>query len=545
VEFKTTPSPRPEKPGFGGGAGGLGLGLGGSGGDTLSDSSPSPTAEDSFGTLAPLMTESDTNLEAKIKPKFNLPLNLIQKIDNQTPVKNSNQIQHHQKEISPEKGLLGGENSKQSSSQEKMKFKLQLPAALAIGQEEMEHKTDQVIHLSTGDDSLYFALGHGDHKSSSLLFAAVNKATEAFNRTKVKRNYEWAGDSTFFAEPAIESSQFHVMKKIQILNGFTLPTETAQYRTFLTFCPTNGPITIFLEESQPSPHCPKAFLCDSQNLSVMLAPTGKNIPNILSFLLSQRYEQSPPKEPVFKEVETSVFLPLFEEEYKKNFIQTNFKVGVLHSPMEGKCGETNLYEQDTVHPDFEEFLECLGTKCRVDPNDPTQDSGGLTDAEYFYSTEYKENHFAFHVAPYISIPPEDGLHIDRVRVRKRHLGNDISVLIFQNSDQILNLDSFLSHFNNIFIIVKKVIINNQTFYSVNVIAKSTVEWFPPQLTERNLFTKKHLRKFLLAKVINGERYALNRHPAFAGRSKVRWNSTLKLFQQFEVQGEASSVFTKK
>jgi hypothetical protein len=46
-------------------------------------------------------------------------------------------------------------------------------------------------------------------------------------------------------------------------------------------------------------------------------------------------------------------------------------------------------------------------------------------------------------------------------------------------------------------------------------------------------------------VINGERYALNRHPAFAGRSKVRWNSTLKLFQQFEVQGEASSVFTKK
>jgi hypothetical protein len=77
----------------------------------------------------------------------------------------------------------------------------------------------------------------------------------------------------------------------------------------------------------------------------MLAPTGKNIPNILSFLLSQRYEQSPPKEPVFKEVETSVFLPLFEEEYKKNFIQTNFKVGVLHSPMEGKCGETNLYEQ--------------------------------------------------------------------------------------------------------------------------------------------------------------------------------------------------------
>jgi hypothetical protein len=71
-------------------------------------------------------------------------LNLIQKIDNQTPVKNSNQIQHHQKEISPEKGLLGGENSKQSSSQEKMKFKLQLPAALAIGQEEMEHKTDQV-----------------------------------------------------------------------------------------------------------------------------------------------------------------------------------------------------------------------------------------------------------------------------------------------------------------------------------------------------------------------------------------------------------------
>lgn len=67
---------------------------------------------------------------------------------------------------------------------------------------------------------------------------------------------------------------------------------------------------------------------------------------------------------------------------------------------------------DSMSADFVEFLECIGVKTRVGG---TEYAGGLTDADYFYSTKFCGNDIAFHVSPLITSQPDDPS-------RKRHIG---------------------------------------------------------------------------------------------------------------------------
>jgi hypothetical protein len=62
--------------------------------------------------------------------------------------------------------------------------------------------------------------------------------------------------------------------------------------------------------------------------------------------------------------------------------------------------------------------------------------------EYSYVTEFESNQVMFHVSQMIPQTPGDPS-------RKRHLGNDIVVIIYrdENSDDVLDVGTFRSQFN--------------------------------------------------------------------------------------------------
>jgi len=229
---------------------------------------------------------------------------------------------------------------------------------------------------------------------------------------------------------------------------------------------------------------------------------------------------------------------VFLERLQTTF-QRNFKFGVLHSSKTGTIEEKDFYASDEISADLQQFLDCIATKTKLE-NNPTY-SGNLGDAEYFYSAQFVENTIALHVGALINQTAGDP-------TRKRHIGNDICVVIFQDegSDQIVDIPSFTSKFNHLFIIVKKVTRDGELFYTTNVIGKSGVESVPPyQEPGETLFSQQTIRKFLFTKMINTERYGLSKIHSFAStRAKLRWNLMAELFHSYSLEVPRCDSFSE-
>jgi len=200
-------------------------------------------------------------------------------------------------------------------------------------------------------------------------------------------------------------------------------------------------------------------------------------------------------------------------ELEQKLFVSQFKFGVLLArDTEGKGAEVpfeegELYNTHELTPDFTEFLDCIATKTSTAT--PDIYTGGLQpiDGEYFYATTYQQNSIALHVAPLIRSKEDDPS-------RKRHIGNDIVVIIFKESQRPIDPSVFLSKFNHIFVVVTKVPTEPETTYRVEIASKSSVPYFPPRLFLGNTFKKSEFRPFFLTKLLNGERSALSRASAF-------------------------------
>ena len=58
----------------------------------------------------------------------------------------------------------------------------------------------------------------------------------------------------------------------------------------------------------------------------------------------------------------------------------------------------------------------------------------------------------FHISTYLPFSQSDEQQVER----KRHLGNDVVILVFKEGDQKFDPSSFYSEFNHVFIVVQKV-----------------------------------------------------------------------------------------
>lgn len=208
-----------------------------------------------------------------------------------------------------------------------------------------------------------------------------------------------------------------------------------------------------------------------------------------------------PKEFDFNKVSDPEINTLLSELELKTF-QTKFKFGVLYAPP-GKIGETEMYDNNTMSPNFEEFLNVIGEKVALKGFEGFR--GGLdvkTDGNgtHSYFSKFQDTEIMFHVntlIPYLENDP----------ARKRYIGNDVVVVIFKESpDDVFNPAEMRSQFNHVFVVVEKV----DSSYRVQISTKANVKPFPPYLPDPPLFPiNESFRTYFLTKLINAERATIN------------------------------------
>ncbi|XP_072222216.1 signal-induced proliferation-associated 1-like protein 1 [Leuresthes tenuis] len=184
------------------------------------------------------------------------------------------------------------------------------------------------------------------------------------------------------------------------------------------------------------------------------------------------------------------------------------KVGVMYCRA-GQSTEEEMYNNETAGPALEEFLQLLGEKVRLKgftkyraQLDTKTDSTG-THSLY---TSYKDYEIMFHVSTLLPYTPNNKQQL----LRKRHIGNDIVTIVFQEPGaHPFTPRAIRSHFQHVFIIVR---VHNpcsdSTCYSVAVTRSQDVPSFGPPIPKGVTFPKSTVfRDFLLAKVINAENAA--------------------------------------
>uniref|UniRef100_A0A8C7XSM5 Signal induced proliferation associated 1 like 1 n=1 Tax=Oryzias sinensis TaxID=183150 RepID=A0A8C7XSM5_9TELE len=201
------------------------------------------------------------------------------------------------------------------------------------------------------------------------------------------------------------------------------------------------------------------------------------------------------------------------------------KVGVMYCRA-GQSTEEEMYNNETAGSAFEEFLELLGEKVRLKgftkyraQLDTKTDSTG-THSLY---TSHKDYEIMFHVSTLLPYTPNNKQQL----LRKRHIGNDIVTIVFQEPGaHPFTPRNIRSHFQHVFIIVR---VHNpcsdKTCYSIAVTRSQDVPSFGPPIPKGVTFPKSSVfRDFLLAKIINAEKaaYKSEKFGAMATRTRQEY-----------------------
>jgi RAP1 GTPase activating protein 1 len=114
-----------------------------------------------------------------------------------------------------------------------------------------------------------------------------------------------------------------------------------------------------------------------------------------------------------------------------------------------------------------------------------------------------------HVAPLL---PFDPLNPQQLH-RKRHIGNDVVVVVFCEGEDPFNPDVLTSNYNHVFLLVRPVPSDpsgrkKPTHYSVVHASARGVKPFRPYVPADTLVPAPLLRQWLLTKILNAERAAM-------------------------------------
>eukprot|EP01132_Coremiostelium_polycephalum_P004586 gene4586-5725_t len=155
----------------------------------------------------------------------------------------------------------------------------------------------------------------------------------------------------------------------------------------------------------------------------------------------------------FKEIKDQQFVKELVNFEAKNIHRT-FKFGVLYCKDGQGVDENDMYSNSETSESFQEFLRVLGDKIPL--KGWTKYRGGLdvkdnTTGVYSIYRKWRDYEIMYHVAPLIPCRAEDEQSVDR----KRHLGNDIVLIIFKEGNSTLFDPSIIkSNFNHIFAVIQ-------------------------------------------------------------------------------------------
>ncbi|XP_061462640.1 signal-induced proliferation-associated protein 1 isoform X2 [Rhineura floridana] len=219
------------------------------------------------------------------------------------------------------------------------------------------------------------------------------------------------------------------------------------------------------------------------------------------------------------------------------------KVGVLYCRA-GQGSEEDMYNNEEAGPTFQEFLHLLGEHIRLlgfDKYRAQLDNRNDSTGTHSLYTTYQDYEIMFHVSTMLPYTPNNRQQL----LRKRHIGNDIVTIVFQEPGALpFTPKVFRSHFQHVFIVVRAhESCTDDTVYSVAVSCTKDIPPFGPFVPAENSFVKgPAFRDFLLAKAINAENAAerSGKFHAMATRTRQEYLRDLALNHATTSTLEASS-----
>ncbi|KAL4622502.1 rap1 GTPase-activating protein 1-like isoform X2 [Arapaima gigas] len=200
--------------------------------------------------------------------------------------------------------------------------------------------------------------------------------------------------------------------------------------------------------------------------------------------------------------------------FDEHVISNNFKFGVIYQKF-GQTSEEELFGNSEESSAFVEFLEFLGQK--IELHDFKGFRGGLdvthgqTGTESVYHN-FHNKEIMFHVSTKLPYTEGDSQQLQR----KRHIGNDIVAIVFQEENTPFVPDMIASNFLHAYVVVQvENACTDNVLYKVSVTARDDVPFFGPALPDPAVFRKgPEFHEFLLTKLINAE-YACYKAEKFA------------------------------
>ncbi|NXJ15019.1 RPGP1 protein, partial [Odontophorus gujanensis] len=249
--------------------------------------------------------------------------------------------------------------------------------------------------------------------------------------------------------------------------------------------------------------------------------------------------------------------------FDEHVLSNHFKFGVIYQKL-GQTSEEELFGTTEESPAFTEFLDVLGQ--RVQLRDFKGFRGGLdvthgqTGSESVYC-HFRDKEIMFHVSTKLPYTEGDAQQLQR----KRHIGNDIVAVVFQDENTPFVPDMIASNFLHAFVVVQLEPGGPQgPLYKVSVTARDDVPFFGPPLPDPAVFRKvsacgcsaqriphwrppsttaapqgPEFQEFLLTKLINAE-YACYKAEKFA-KLEERTRAALLETLHEELQGRSQAM----
>ncbi|GAB5580143.1 GTPase-activating Rap/Ran-GAP domain-like protein 3 isoform X2 [Prionailurus iriomotensis] len=257
----------------------------------------------------------------------------------------------------------------------------------------------------------------------------------------------------------------------------------------------------------------------TQKICLPYSPTKTlSVKSILSAMNLDKFEKGP-REIFHPEIQKDL-LVLEEQEGS-----VNFKFGVLFAK-DGQLTDDEMFSNEIGSDAFQKFLHLLGDKITL--KGWTGYRGGLdtkndTTGIHSVYTVYQGHEIMFHVSTMLPYSKENKQQVER----KRHIGNDIVTIVFQEGEEpspAFKPSMIRSHFtpmetaggtDGLLALAEESLDESQ----LKIFSEESVPLFGPPLPSPPVFTDhQEFRDFLLVKLINGEKATLET-PTFAQKRR--------------------------
>ncbi|XP_076454839.1 GTPase-activating Rap/Ran-GAP domain-like protein 3 [Babylonia areolata] len=245
---------------------------------------------------------------------------------------------------------------------------------------------------------------------------------------------------------------------------------------------------------------------------------------------------------------------IFDPEIQKELLvleeqegSVNFKIGVLYAK-EGQTTDDEFYSNEEGSEAFYQLVDLLGERIKLKGWDKFKaglDIKSNTTGEESVYTVYEGHEMMFHVSTLLPFSHDNKQQVER----KRHIGNDIVNLVFFEGGDPDKAPAFKpnmmkTRFTHIFLVVSYNPKNNS--YRLTVFSEESVPLFGPPLPVPPVFyDMEEFRDFLLVKMINGEKAAVN-NPLFAQKRERTLEMLLRnLYQEYMGDANKNNVLYRR